>query len=145
MNAPAIKVLVIDDEEAVRNLTKAVLERYGYCVLVAEDGSRGLAQFAMTPGEIALVLLDFAMPGLSSQETLQRLKAIRPDLKVLLVSGYSEDALRNFEGKGLEGFLQKPFTAQALAAKVKAVINGGQSAGVPSSLLTPLDDTAHSA
>ena len=141
------KILVIDDEEIVRNLAKAVLEHYGYSVLLAEDGAKGLAQFALSPNEFVMVLLDFAMPGLSSEETLQRLRTIRPELKVLLFSGYSEDALRPFEDKGLAGFLQKPFTAHALAEKVKTVINASQpGAGAPIALLLPVpEDTAHPA
>jgi DNA-binding response OmpR family regulator len=129
----------------LRNLAKTVLERCGYSVLLAEDGAKGIAQFALSPGEVVLVILDFAMPGLSSVETLQRLRAIRPELKVMLSSGYSEDSLRGFEGTGLAGFLQKPFTAQALVDKVKAVINGGlASAGVPQSLMVAQsNDTAH--
>ena len=84
------------------------------------------------------------MPGLASEETVERLRAIRPDVKILLFSGYSaEDAMRGFEGKGLAGFLQKPFTAQVLVEKVKAVIslpNGCDANGV---IMPPHNDVAH--
>ena len=140
------KILVVDDEDIVRTLAKAVLERYGYSVLLAENGEQGVEQFALSPSEVVVVLLDVSMPGLSGEETLQRLRAIRADVKVLLFSGYSaEDTLRRFEGKGVAGFLQKPFTAQALAEQVKAVVSADRPGGnrLPGLLVPPPDDPAH--
>src|SRR5262249_54771963 len=140
------KILVIDDEPVVRNLTKAALERYGYSVLLAEDGEKGLEQFALNQNEIELALLDVSMPGLSSEETLHRLRALSPDVPVLLFSGYSaEDALRRFEGQSFSGYLQKPFTAQALAEKVRATIGAERPGGVKiTTLLTRApDDPTH--
>jgi two-component system, cell cycle sensor histidine kinase and response regulator CckA len=137
---------VIDDEAVVRNLTKAVLTRYGYSVLLAEDGERGVEQFASTADDVLLVLLDVSMPGLSGEETLQRLRAIRRDVKILLCSGYSaEEAVRTFQGNGIGDFLQKPFTAQELARKVKQVLSAPRS---PAPAISALDvpsagDAAH--
>jgi PAS domain S-box-containing protein len=143
---PAMKVLVIDDEDIVRNLARAVLERHGYSVLAAEDGEKGLQQFAVCPEEIALVLLDVSMPGLSSQETLRRLRAMHPAVKVLLFSGYgAAEALRSFEGAGLSGFLQKPFTAQELTDRVNALIgaDNAQAGSVPGLHVPASGETAH--
>jgi PAS domain S-box-containing protein len=142
----AVKVLVIDDEDIVRNLAKAVLERQGYSVLSAEEGEKGLQQLASCPEEVALVLLDLSMPGLSSEETLRRLRAMHPSIKVLLFSGYgAAEALRSFEGAGLSGFLQKPFTAQELADRVNALIGADkpQAGSVPGLHVPPPGETAH--
>jgi FixJ family two-component response regulator len=73
--------------------------------------------------EISLVLLDMTMPVMSGAETLPHLQRLRPQVKVILTSGYSEmDATRRFSGTGLAGFLQKPFTSTQLAEKVKIVM-----------------------
>ncbi len=114
-------VLVIDDESIVRETARLALERFGYTVKLAADGREALEQLASFP-EISLVLLDLTMPVMGGEETLRELKRMRPDLRVILSSGYNElDAIQRFEGKGLAGFLQKPYTAERLAEKVKTV------------------------
>jgi PAS domain S-box-containing protein len=116
-------VLVVDDEEIIRRTAKSMLERHGYTVLLAEDGQRGLEIFKIVHDRVAVVLLDMTMPVLSGQETFSRLKEIRPDIKVLLSSGYNEsEAIRRFTGKGLAGFIQKPYSSTALVEKLDAVI-----------------------
>ncbi|MEO8595937.1 MAG: PAS domain S-box protein [Candidatus Solibacter sp.] len=118
-------VLVVDDEEMVRNMARVMLERAGYQVETAEDGSRAVDCFAARPGEFDAVLLDLTMPVMSGQEALQRIHAIRPGTPVILSSGFSEEeALSRFQGYGLAGFLQKPYTAAALARKVRQATNG---------------------
>jgi PAS domain S-box-containing protein len=115
-------ILFVDDEEAVRRTAAAALERYGYTVRLAEDGYQAEEQVRRLSREILLVILDMAMPGISGQETFRRLKALRPDLPVLLLSGFNElEAARHFQGEGVAGFLQKPYTAVQLAEKVKSV------------------------
>jgi CheY-like chemotaxis protein len=139
-------ILVIDDEAVVRNLTKAVLARYGYSVVLAEDGEQGVEQFASSADKILLVLLDVSMPGLSGEETLQRLQAIRSGVKVLLCSGYNaEETEKAFQGKGIGHFLQKPFTAQELACKVKEVLSAQPSSAssVPKLVALPPSDAVH--
>ncbi len=122
-------VLVVDDEATVRGAAQAALERFGYSVLVAADGSEALDVFAAQP-RISLVLLDLTMPVMNGEETLRKLKILRPDVRVVLSSGYNEvEAIRRFTGKGLAGFIQKPYTARALAAKVKSVLAKRSSAG----------------
>ena len=114
-------VLVIDDEEVVCATAGAALEKLGYLVVIARDGQEAVRVFRERPEEIRLVLLDMTMPGLSGEETLRHLRAVRADVPVVLSSGYSEaEALERFGGQALAGFLQKPYTTQALARKVSA-------------------------
>jgi two-component system, cell cycle sensor histidine kinase and response regulator CckA len=92
------------------------------------DGASALGMFREHPGEISLVLLDLTMPVMSGEETLAELIAIRPDVCVLLSSGFSEmEALRRFAGKSLAGFIQKPYTAVQLAERVKAILESSRS------------------
>ena len=116
-------VLVVDDEPVVRQTAKSSLQRYGYTVLLAEDGQSALDLFREMSGRINLVLLDMTMPGISGEETLRQLHLTRPGVPVLLTSGYNEvEAIHRFAGKGLAGFIQKPYTAVQLAEKIKAAL-----------------------
>ncbi|HEY1341209.1 MAG TPA: PAS domain S-box protein, partial [Bryobacteraceae bacterium] len=116
-------VLVIDDEQIVRAMARQALERYGYTVLAAENGAVGLEMFLRDAERVQCVVLDLTMPVMSGEETLNRLQAVRADVPVILSSGFNEaQAVRRFEGKGLAGFLQKPYRAAALVEKVQQVI-----------------------
>jgi len=116
-------VLVVDDEDIVRNTASHTLARYGYDTVPAADGAEALEIFRRDPDRIALVLLDLTMPVMSGEEALRQMQLIRPDVRVLLTSGYNEvEAVQRFAGKGLAGFVQKPYTAMALAEKVKAAM-----------------------
>ena len=116
-------ILVIDDEEIVRRTAKKTLERYGYDVLIAENGQEGVSLFQALADKISMVLLDLTMPVLSGEEALRQLKSIRPNAKIVLSSGFNEvEAIQRFAGKGLAGFIQKPYTAAALAEQIKLVI-----------------------
>jgi PAS domain S-box-containing protein len=116
-------ILVIDDEDAVRQTAKSALESYGYRVVIAANGQEGVNLFHELGHEIDAVLLDVTMPVMSGEEALVRLKCIREDLPVVLSSGYNEDdATRRFTGKGLAGFVQKPYTAARLAEIMKIAI-----------------------
>ena len=118
-------ILVADDEETIRRLCQRVLEKAGFTVLLAEDGQRAIEQFTDHAHQIALVVLDLTMPRLSGQEVFRQLKGLRPDMRAILMSGYNEqEALHLFVGQGLAGFVQKPFSAIELAAKVRDVIEG---------------------
>jgi signal transduction histidine kinase/CheY-like chemotaxis protein len=118
-------VLVIDDEEAVRRTAKASLERRGYDIILAENGSEGLRIFQALSGKISLVLLDLTMPGPGGEEVLRQIKSIKPETKVVLSSGYNEvEVIQRFTGKGLAGFLQKPYTSAALVEKVNLALSG---------------------
>jgi CheY-like chemotaxis protein len=116
-------VLVIDDEDVIRRTAKSMLERYGYTVVLAEDGKEGVELFKVLAEKVAVVLLDMTMPVMNGEETFRRLKAVKPDIRVILSSGYNEvEAIHRFAGKGLNGFLQKPYSAAALIQKIASVM-----------------------
>ncbi|HEV2447515.1 MAG TPA: PAS domain S-box protein [Candidatus Sulfopaludibacter sp.] len=116
-------VLVVDDEEVVRQTARHTLERYGYLTVSASDGASALDLYRRLQSEICLVLLDLTMPVMNGEEALHQMQSINPQVRVLLTSGYNEvEAVQRFAGKGLAGFIQKPYTASALAEKVKQVL-----------------------
>jgi two-component system cell cycle sensor histidine kinase/response regulator CckA len=118
-------ILVADDEEIVRRAVRSALERQGYRVLVAADGLEAVDLLRLR-GDVKLVLLDLTMPVLGGEEALRELRRVRPDVKVILTSGYNEaEAIQRFSGEQLSGFIQKPYTAAQLAEKVKQVMDGG--------------------
>jgi two-component system, cell cycle sensor histidine kinase and response regulator CckA len=112
-------VLVVDDEPVVRMLAKAALERHGYTVLLADGAPRAIEILEQYPGDIALMVLDLSMPKMSGAEALPEFRRIRPELKVLVSSGYSEaETMILFEGRPVSGFVQKPYSASRLAEEV---------------------------
>ena len=116
-------ILVIDDEHLVRATAKSALEYFGYTVYEAEDGSSGVDLFRKFHDRIALVLLDLTMPEMSGEEVFDLLRQIQPEIPVIVSSGYDEsEATRRFAGKGVSGFLKKPYTAETLAERVKSVM-----------------------
>ncbi len=117
------RVLVIDDEEDVREVVREVLEARGIEVLLAADGTAGLEIFQQHRDRIDAVLLDMNMPGLSGEVVFRRLRAIKPDVRVILSTGYSEqEAELHFGGVPLAGFVHKPYTASMLVDKIGAAI-----------------------
>ena len=116
-------ILVVDDEAMVGRTAKAVLQRYGYTVLLAEDGRSAVDVFREIGDRVRLVLLDLNMPVMGGEETLRQFKLIRSDVPVILSSGYNEmEAVRLFTDKRLVGFIQKPYTATQLAEKIRAAL-----------------------
>jgi CheY-like chemotaxis protein len=114
-------VLIIDDEEFVRGAAAAALREGGFTVILAEDGLEGVECFRKNADEISCVLLDLTMPRLSGPEVLAQLRVIRPDVRVLLTSGYDQStALADLPNKPT-GFLNKPFTADRLIQQIRAV------------------------
>jgi PAS domain S-box-containing protein len=117
-------VLVIEDMAEVRQYAVATLESYGYRVMEAENGGAALAICEREREPIHLVLSDVVMPGLRGPELASRLKKLRPESKVLLMSGYTDNALAGTgESNGCAGFIQKPFGPEQLAAKVREVLD----------------------
>jgi PAS domain S-box-containing protein len=117
-------ILVVDDETSVRAVTKLYLEKAGFQVLTAEDGRVGVDLFAEHADEIVLVLLDVTMPRLSGEDCYRELRRLRRDVCVVLTSGYSEhDVTQRFAGKGLAGFIQKPFKQVDLIETVRKVLD----------------------
>ena len=118
-------VLLVEDEEIVRNLSKTVLERQGYTVIVAPDGKKAHLEYTQYSGEIDLLLADVVMPKMNGRELYKKLLDLKPGLKALFMSGYTEDAIAHHGvlDKGTH-FLQKPFTIQALAKAVRRALDG---------------------
>jgi PAS domain S-box-containing protein len=114
-------VLVVDDEDVVRSMARASLQRLGYRVVTANNGQEAAELFAKNPAGIDLVLLDMTMPVLAGEETLKRLLEIRRDARVLAMSGLDEREAKQRFGDCIAGFIQKPFTAGQLGTKVAAV------------------------
>ncbi|MFH0787084.1 MAG: PAS domain S-box protein [Pseudomonadota bacterium] len=119
-------VLVVEDEESVRNLVVTVLKRFGYTVLTAEDGQKALEIFQGQEGSIDLLLTDVIMPLMNGKELAELLEGLQPDLKVLFMSGYTDNAIvhHGILDKGI-AFIQKPFPPEDLARKVREVLGRG--------------------
>jgi signal transduction histidine kinase len=119
-------VLVVDDEPLVRDVATAMLGRMGLDVVVASDGAEAVERFTADPARFRLVLLDLTMPRLSGAEVFRQIRAVRPETPVIMMSGYNEEeASGEFAGKGLAGFIEKPFTPQTLATAVRRVVEPG--------------------
>jgi PAS domain S-box-containing protein len=113
-------VLVVDDEEPILAITSRLLETMGYRVLTARGGREAVEVLRKHQGKVALVVLDMVMPEMSGRMTFEALRAVAPNLKVLLSSGYSvEGQATELLEQGCDGFIQKPFGLAALAAKLR--------------------------
>jgi signal transduction histidine kinase/ActR/RegA family two-component response regulator len=127
-------VLVVEDEAVLRELACEFLRSSGHKVLSAGNGAEALAISKRHAGPIHLLLTDAVMPGMSGRELAQRLHDVRPETKVLYVSGYTDDTvLRNGLLEAGTAFLQKPFTRDSLARKVRAVLAGEERGPLPAS------------
>jgi len=117
-------VLVVDDEQIVREMAKNALERRGYTVLLADSGPAAIEVLRRHPGDIALVILDLSMPRMNGEEVLPELRKLRPGVKVVVSSGYSEaETMTLFKGQAVSGFIQKPYTSDRLADKIRTVLS----------------------
>ncbi len=117
-------VLLVEDEEGLRELSKRLLLRHGYTVLVAAEAGEALRLFAEHPS-IDVLLTDVVMPGASGPELTRQLMEQRPALRVIYMSGYTEEAIAQ-HGVIKPGiaFLNKPFTSDALGEKIREVLEG---------------------
>ena len=117
-------MLLVEDEDAVRMLTRMVLEEQGYSVLEASDGAEAHAIADRHEGPIHLLLSDVVMPVMGGRQVAEHLLALRPELKVLFHSGYTDDAVvRHGILHEKVHFLQKPYSPAALASKVREVLD----------------------
>jgi hypothetical protein len=123
--ASARRVLVADDEPVVRRLTERMLRQLGYEVQGAADGDEALRAFQREPDAFDLVVIDVMMPKLKGPETLEQMRAIRPELKALFVTGYAgvPSDLSEPDGRPALRMLQKPFTALQLAEEIRLVVD----------------------
>jgi PAS domain S-box-containing protein len=116
-------VLVVDDEEVVREVARLALEDAGYRTILAPDGESALRAFGERPEAFDLVLLDLTMPQMPGEEILRELRRLRPDVRVVICSGYSEGEMQDEVGTDrIAGFLQKPFRAQQLVSLVRGLL-----------------------
>jgi DNA-binding NtrC family response regulator len=122
-------ILLIEDEASVRSLVRGVLEGRGYTVLEASRAEEAMIFCQQHAGPIDLLLTDVVMPQTSGPALAEKLKALRPTMKVLYMSGYTDHAVfRNGALQGGMSFIQKPFTPQGLAQKVRRILDGVQNA-----------------
>ena len=117
-------VLLTEDEDSVRVVATAALERRGYRVLAAADGESAIAISRAFPGRIDLLVTDVVMPGMNGRHLSEQLEMMRPDMRVLFVSGYTDDAVR-WKGESIDerALLQKPFTSRELARRVRVMLD----------------------
>jgi PAS domain S-box-containing protein len=120
-------ILLVDDEAIIRNLGRTILQRYGYSVVVAEDGQDALEIYQRNAGEIDLVILDLTMPRLSGRDTFHQLLSIDPNVRVLFSSGYSAEQMTEADREGVLGFVNKPYRPQGLAQTVRAALDQARS------------------
>ena len=116
-------ILVVDDEESVRVLAKRMVEKLGFSAVSLADGRDAVAALRARPAGFACVILDLTMPHLDGAETFRELRRVQPDVRVIMSSGYTEqEVTQRFAGKGLAGFIQKPYTLDVLAETLRAVV-----------------------
>jgi len=116
-------ILLVDDEKMIREVTAEILEDLGYKVLMAGSGEEAVEIYRTRGERIHLVLMDMIMPGLGGGEAFDRIKAVNPDVKVILSSGYSlEGRAQGIMGRGVKAFLQKPFRFADLSQKIREVL-----------------------
>jgi two-component system cell cycle sensor histidine kinase/response regulator CckA len=118
-------ILLVDDEEGVRKLVTAVLKANGYEVLEAENGGVALAVYEKNAHKVDLVVTDVVMPQMSGFELGRALAERTPGLRILYISGYRDNAQGGASGEAPHAFLHKPFTPDALLAKVRDVLDAG--------------------
>jgi len=113
-------VLIVDDDDMVRSVAKRQLVRLGYRVIEAGNGREALEAIALESGNVDLVISDVVMPEMDGPSFLKEVRPLYPDLKIIFVSGHTNDAFREtMGGDGSFVFLQKPFSLPRLAEKVK--------------------------
>ena len=116
-------ILLVDDDPVVRSVASAMLAQLGFQVLTAINGREGLKVFHAHGAEIACVILDLTMPEMGGEEAFRELRNVRSDVRVILSSGYNEqEVTQRFVGRGLAGFIQKPYTMANLRSTLTRVL-----------------------
>jgi signal transduction histidine kinase/CheY-like chemotaxis protein len=127
-HAPDRTLLLVEDEHSVRKLAAHVLGMYGYKVVEAKDGAEALAFLEAYPDAVHLVLTDVVMPNLGGLELSKRVQALRPDLPIVFMSGYTEEAVLPHGLQDKANFLQKPFTIPSLLGRVREAFAASRTA-----------------
>jgi CheY-like chemotaxis protein len=118
-----LTVLVVDDEEAVRDTAREILERFGFRVLQASDGAEAVEVYRDRPEEISIVLLDMTMPRMSGEQALGAIRKLDPSARVLLTSGYTEQHARaHLHTDTLSDFIQKPYRPSDLVDRIRRIL-----------------------
>jgi PAS domain S-box-containing protein len=124
---PGRTILLVDDEEVLREVCSEILHHLGFQTLTAVDGEEGLALFKERANELACVLLDLSMPRMDGVSAFREMKRLRPDIPVILCSGFLEkDAMRRFTREGLAGFVQKPYRLATLQETIEKALKGAK-------------------
>ena len=117
-------VLVIDDEQIMREVSRSILEQSGFKVFATGEGQRGLELYQQYMATIRVILLDRTMPRMSGVEVLDRIRDLNPQAQVVMMSGYQRDAIvGELRARGVTDFLPKPFRPQELLDKVRSVLD----------------------
>jgi CheY-like chemotaxis protein len=119
-------ILVVDDDPGVRRVASRLLESFGLTVREVDSGAAALNVLAAEPGVFDAVLLDLTMPEMDGPEAFERIQALRPGLPVVMMSGYHEDELRRGLDTRISGFIQKPFTPNDLARRIRSALGSGR-------------------
>jgi len=118
-------VLVVDDEEPIRELAQKVLERFGYRALLAANGTEAVALYQPRRNEIDVVITDMVMPVMDGPATIAALKAVNPEIKIVGSSGLAPDGYEIEATKaGVRHFIPKPYTAETMLHTLHEVLNG---------------------
>ncbi|HYD16831.1 MAG TPA: response regulator [Candidatus Nanoarchaeia archaeon] len=121
----AATILLVEDEECVRTVTKEVLESEGYTVLEAADANDGIEVCERHHERIDLLLSDVVMPGMNGRDMARKIIEIKPDLRVIFMSGYTDNpVLREAFSDSTTVYLQKPFTVDTLRTRIRQVLEG---------------------
>lgn len=116
-------ILLVDDEAIIRDMATDLFQRMGYTVYTASDGFAALERFQELQGEVGVVLLDFSMPRMGGLECLERLRALKPDIRVLFSSGYDlAHELHDHRIPGTWGFIQKPYRISELEEAIQTIL-----------------------
>jgi len=116
-------VLLVDDEESIRGVGQDMLQELGFSVLTAKDGLEGIEVFSRHRDEIVCVLLDLTMPRMDGEQTFRELRRLKPDLRVVISSGYSEQEVTGkFIGEGVAGFINKPYKYAEVSKKLQEIL-----------------------
>jgi DNA-binding NtrC family response regulator len=117
-------VLIIDDEELIRNLARDVLEMHGFHILCAENGVEGIAVYKANKDTIACIILDLTMPRLSGLETYRQIKEIDTNAKIILSTGHGrDDMVQEIISLGVHGVIQKPYRIEELLHLVQTMMS----------------------